>query len=205
MAKESAWTKVFSSCNFPKSGKVVEIASGKNNKITKALSLYGFSGKLFLIEPDIKALNSLVKDCKKILPNSEIIPVPFPLNKVNLPKVDAIVSNHPLDDMLIGKFIKDFDAYYNASPNEIKLTWRRIESNKLKLEKAKEIVFNEWIKLIEKTQPSKVIISQYESSFFKKHKIKSPDIHGYDILKRIKEKYNSKEIKKRWLLISNPK
>ena len=105
--------------------------------------------------------------------------------------------------MLIGKFIKDFDEYYNSSPKQIKLTWKRIEADKL--EKAKKTIFNEWIKLIEKTQPSKVIITQYESSFFKKHKIKSPDIHGYDILKRIKEKYNSKEIKKRWLLISNPK
>src|SRR3989344_8613381 len=97
-SKESSWLRVFNFCNFPKSGKVVEIAPGKSNKITKALELYKFSGKLFLIEPDKKALNSLVKDCKKILPNSEIIPVPFPLNKINLPKVDAIVSNHPLDD-----------------------------------------------------------------------------------------------------------
>jgi len=47
----------------------------------------------------------------------------------------AEVLNTVVEDT-IDFFIKDFDEYYNSSPKQIKLTWKRIEADKL--EKAKK-------------------------------------------------------------------
>ena len=191
------WAKIFSYYGIRKNGVLIEIAPGNSNKIGYALSLHNFEGTLYIIDPNPKALTSITKKYKKSLKNAKIIPIKRNLYE-SLPllpkKVHAIISNHPLDDMILGKildnssFIKYFGSDYGSSSEKTKKLWQEIEADPKKLKKIKLEVVNEWNNLIKHTNPDIVIISQYESFFFKRNKIYAPDKHAFEVLKKIKNK-----------------
>jgi len=138
------WKEIFSNYNLKKDGTVIEIAPGSINKIGWGLSAYKFNGKLYIIEPDIHSIKSIVRQYKKIL-KSEIKPVALSLDKAiqTLPKkVNAILANHPLDDMISGKLLtkKEFDRFFDITYKNASFKrkiWEKIDSDKNKIKKAK--------------------------------------------------------------------
>ena len=221
------WAEIFLELDFPKKGIVVEIAPGAVNKIGHALDFYGFSGTLYVIEPNTKALNSILGKYKKTLKKAKIIGIRGPLDKAIslLPeKVDVIVANHPLDDMLLGKslspsmFSKYFGEKYGSSIKRTRRLWNRISLDKKRLKKIKSEIIKEYASLFEKVRPNWVVISQYKSQFFQSHKIFAPDENGLDVLQKLRRKYVKKVVKtklmgdikhieepSRWLVLKNPR
>jgi len=215
------WKDIFRKINLDKKGIVIEIAPGKENKIGNGLVNYGFAGTIYIIEPDKIALKYIVKRYSNSMKGVSIIGIPLTLDKAIkfLPyKVDAIVANHPLDDMLIGKalgniFDEFFTRYYNTKECKTSGFWKLIKKYLEIRESLIDKIVLEWEKLIKETSPNFAIISQYESYFFKKHGIKEPDKYGLEILEKIRKSFKEKEQKsilhqekrikhkKRWLVL----
>ncbi|VVB77991.1 Uncharacterised protein [uncultured archaeon] len=217
------WYKIFSQYNLEKKGTLVEIAPGSVNKIGNGLKSYGFNGKLYVVEPNTKSLATIQEQYSQILPAC-IRPIKATLKKAIpiLPeKVHAIIANHPLDDMIAGKYLDKigfdefFDDHYDSvSPDKTRELWRRIESDPSQLQAVKQEVSDEWNQLIERTNPCLIIISQYESYFFRSNNIPSPDKHAFDVLNEIRIRYSNSESNicleeyvenpSRWLVLENP-
>ena len=81
------------------------------------MSAIGFKGTLYIVEPNEYSLREVVKEYKQILNECNIIPVQMTMEDAiaELPeKVDAIIANHPLDDMILGSYMnkKEFADYF---------------------------------------------------------------------------------------------
>ncbi len=218
----SIWESIFQDLSLDNNGKLVEIAPGKEEKVGYGLASYDFKGRLYLIEPDLVAMNIIYGKYKKLMQETTIIPVPYVLGETLsiLPnKVDAIIANHPLDDMIMGKFIGKelpdfFEEKYNTSDCKSRPFWEFIENSPEKLDKVKKEIVSEWTELIKKTNPSTVAISQYKSYFFESHGLLSPDKNALDILNGIRKNFQANvnteiiesqqeiEEKDRWLVLN---
>lgn len=190
------WKDIFSKYGMKKDATVIEVAPGSINKIGWGLSEYKFNGEVYIVEPDMHSLKSITKQYKEIL-KGKVKPVGLPLDKVipALPKkVNAILANHPLDDMIGGKLLtkrgydRFFDITYKNADFKRKV-WKKLDSEKKKVERVKKEVIYEWCKLIDSTNPELVVIAQYRSWFFRLNNIHAPDKHAYDVLEAIKKKY----------------
>ena len=212
---------LFKFLKLPKQSVVVEIAPGEVNKIGIGLEKYGFSGTLFIVEPHPKALKEIIKKYKKSLKKAKIIGIKNKLNEAIsfLPgKVDAIIANHPLDDILLGKIIsnkefkKHFGNEYGTNPEKTKKIWQTVKKSELKTIKNQTV--QELKRLINHCNPRFVILSQYESYFYKTNNNPFPDKHAYDVLRMLAKSYeknkidfpsqiNNKKIDnpKRWLIL----
>ncbi|MCR4327503.1 MAG: hypothetical protein NUV46_02895 [Nanoarchaeota archaeon] len=215
------WKKIFEEINLNKDGVLIEVAPGSANKIGHGLKNYGFEGKLFLVEPNLKSLTTITKEYRIIL-HADIIPIYASL-KESIPLIpfgtDAVVSNHPLDDMIISKslsrnsFDDFFDNHYDgASFNKTRNFWERLENNP-NLEKYKEEVLDDWSEFINLTNPKFLAISQYESFFFKSHGFSSPDKYAFQVFENLIFKYGPSnnyfledyvEDVGKWLISKNP-
>jgi hypothetical protein len=205
------WNKIFQKINFPKNGAVVEVAPGEANKLGLALKKYGFVGSLYVIEPNEEYLKSITNQYKQTLKKSKIIPILQTLEKSDkfLPKkIDAIISNHPLDDMLLGCFLDKYSSEnflnhnYGLSPSTTKEYWECMKKTKNFLPMAKKKVTLEWCKIINKKNPQFCLIYQYKSYYFQKNKILLPDKNAADVLKLISNKYSKFKINTKDLNVS---
>lgn len=165
----------------------------------------GFSGTLYIIEPEESALDAVTKAYQKILKNCKIIPIQKTMEEAiaYLPKkVDAILANHPLDDMILGNSLnhESFSSYFGAKfgtdAERTKFLWGKLEENETLLEKLKSDLVSSWKKLIESTNPRFVAISQYISYYFRKNAILAPDDNALDVLTRIRRLYPKNDDKK---------
>jgi hypothetical protein len=223
----SIWENLFIAVGAQQKGIVVEIAPGGVNKIGYGLASIDFQGTIYIIEPNEKALSKIVAEYEKIMPKVEIIKLQKKLGEAIefLPqKVNLVLANHPLDDIIVGKIIDNakfgsfFDDHYepNASPEKTRDLWKAIVSDKKKMLEVQNSVVEEFKELFQKTNPDFVIISQYKSYFFQSNRIFEPDEKAYEVIKllrrmykrslvgsRIKEK-NISDLN-RWLILKNPK
>ncbi len=193
------WSDIFSVVWISSKKIIIEIAPWWVNKIGHGLKNIDFAWDLYIIEPNKKALDMIVSQYKKELPYANIIPVQTTVKDAipYLPKnVWAIVSNHPLDDMIMGKsldkkyFDDFFDDHYDYSSGEkTRKLWEKLEKNAEAMQKAKEETIEDMIKMLAHTNPEYVIISQYESCFFKNNNIPWPDNHAYEVLQSLKNTY----------------
>lgn len=199
------WANIFIECNLPEKGIVVEIAPGVAEKIGRGLELYGFKGTLYVVEPEEFSLNEITRKYREHIPGCTVIPIQKTLREAIdiLPKkVDAIVANHPLDDMILASFLmkKDFVEYFGekfgTNFEKTKFFWNKIEENKIDLEKSKSEILEEWQTIIEKIKPSFLAIAQYRSYFFAKNKLFSPDKNAFDVLNLLRKKYSKYDNKK---------
>ena len=90
---------------------------------------------------------------------------------------------------------KDFDAlfddhYTNPSIAEITNRWDILNTNKELLSNIKDSILHDWKKIITMTKPQNVVISQYESYFFKSNNIQLPDMHAQELLSKLKSYYS---------------
>jgi len=218
------WFEVITNINLSKKSIIVELAPGKENKIGLGLSKYGFKGEIYLVEPNKRALTYIARQYRKELPSAKIFTLPLKLKDAIplLPKkVDAIVSNHPLDDLLVGKFLGSnfgeyFDKIYNTPDMKTRYFWKEILRRPKKIKSAKKQIINEFLKLIKRTSPSFVAISQYKSYLFQTNMMKEPDEQAFGILKKLRALFISKERKdiiysikdikekERWLILDHP-
>jgi len=215
------WCDIFKSINLSKDGKVLEFASGSVPKIGLGLAKYGFKGTVHVLEPERQSLIDVTKAYRELLPNALIIGQSIKINDMEynyFNNMDAIVSNHPLDDMIIGEYLEKeefqnfFNDHYNSSIEYTDEAWSRmIKENKLV--SCLNSVVNQCCSLIH-FNPKHLIISQYKSYFFESYNLPTPDLFAkcalQDIKKKITEKTNMNNINisndliddpTRWLLL----
>jgi len=195
----SIWHNVLLSLEVPRDGVIVEIAPGNVNKIGHGLSDYHFQGTIYLVEPNANVLTSITKQYQRCMPSVNVFPLAMTLEQVisHLPqRADAVITNHPLDDMIIGKSLDDtsfksyFDDHYDgADADRTKMYWETLVRDKRLLKEIEMEVVNEWDLLIKSLKPKNLVISQYESYFFKVNGITEPDQEAFKVLKEIKGRY----------------
>ena len=191
----SVWFNMLNKIPLNNEGIVIEIAPGNVSKIGRGLSQYGFKGTLYIVEPNYFSLGEIIGQYKDLLPDVNIMPINKTLRESIhlLPRnPDAILANHPLDDMIIGDILstKEFDKFFTnhydkCSIEETKLLWDIFKSNPKLLEISSEDILEDWILLINKISPKNIVISQYFSFFFKKHKLIEPDKYAIILLRMI--------------------
>jgi hypothetical protein len=186
---------VLSNVPFFEEGEVVEVAPGDVPKVGLALKQRGFKGTLYVVEPERQALKKLIWLYKELLPETTIVPVNKTLDQAiyGLPRsVNAILSNHPLDDMILGKALSErsfnelFENHYHKGPDDTRALWQNLEATPDTLREIKMEVGSEWRALVEHTNPQVLAMSQYESYFFKKHNLPEPDANAFDVLQDLK-------------------
>jgi hypothetical protein len=148
-----------------------------------------------VVEPERQALKKLIWLYKEMLPETTIVPVDKTLDQAvsSLPRsVNAVLSNHPLDDMIIGKALSEisfndlFRDHYDKGPDDTRSLWQDLEAAPETLREIKRQVGAEWRALVEHTNPEVLAMSQYESYFFKTHNLPEPDANAFDVLQDLK-------------------
>lgn len=175
---------------------MVEIAAGEVPKIGIGLAGINFRGTLILVEPEHNSAVKIYSQYRKLLPNANLTVLEFKLDdamKLLPSSIDLVASNHPLDDMIVGEFLEDsafqsfFNDHYVSPAEETRLIWNQLEATGI-VERLKTNVLNSWENVLRHMQPKTLIISQYESFFFKKNGIEAPDRHALEVLKLVRSK-----------------
>ena len=94
--------------DFQKVKNVVEFAPGFRYKIACGLKRIDFKGNLYIVDLNKMVLDYVYTKYKEILPEANIICIQSTLkDSINkLPAdIDLFLSNHCIDDMMIGEFI----------------------------------------------------------------------------------------------------
>jgi len=111
------WKRLFQENQIPMDGTIVEVAPGDEPKIGNALALLQFHGTIILIEPDRITATSIRRKYQKLLPQATVKVVTRLLQDVTVGEdipshVDALVANHPFDDMAIASAMKTAPAFF---------------------------------------------------------------------------------------------
>ena len=121
-------------------------------------------------------------------------------------KPDALVSNHPLDDMVLNEFLTGpkrseifDDAESMESAHAVKKAWDQLTRKDSSATDFHRIVVDQWKDAISTLQPRTLAISQYESGFFQRNGIFAPDRAAFEVLKELKQAFGQTDpfIKKR--------
>ncbi len=193
------WHSIFRKTKINKEGVVVEVAPGSTIKVGNGLADYGFKGTLYIIEPNVPALNTIERQYKKLLPEATIISVPLKLDDaichIHEDEIDIVVSNHPLDDMIAGNALskKEFDQLFTNHYDEDKIEdtrklWNKLVHNFDILFSSVETTIKNWEGVALILEPKFLAISQYKSYFFKKNNLTVPDTCGKIALERFADK-----------------
>lgn len=188
------WHEVFESATVSPRGKIIEIAPGSQGKIGRALQKMDFCGELYVVEPQNDALEKVLESYAQVLPRADLIGLNMTLAEAvqYLPKhADALVSNNPLDDFIVGKSMAEaefqdfFSKCYGSDAQSASALWRMLEQNPSLLNQIVSAVESEWIHAIECLNPAMVGLSQYESNFYRLRSVRFPDKPSFDCLTRI--------------------
>jgi hypothetical protein len=168
--------------------RIVEVASGGTDKIGRALSSLSFRGTIYVVEPESKALFDTMASYRRILPQCNVVPVCSQLSAFQA-DYDVLLSNHPLDDMVAGNFLKPeefntfFNDHYDKPIDATKLIW----------------TVHEMTDKMSKARLS--IISQYPSYFFTANGFTKPDDVAHEALTTIRNEMNGLLIRNnRWII-----
>lgn len=186
---------LFEKLDIERYGTIIEVAPGYMGSIGHGLAKYDFGGVLYIIEPSPHALKSSLKKYKSLLPKANIIGVPSLLedvitnSKVKDFFIDLVVSNHSLDDIIIGKlltqrgefkafFTKNHASYSIKNAKTTSISWRNLINNYSLLFRLINETIDEWKHIIAKSNA--VILSAYNSHFHSLYSDQYPSIRYAD-------------------------
>jgi hypothetical protein len=194
-----AWSAVFGSLDIPPDGQVIEIAPGDRAKVGYGLVGTGFKGRLYVVEPNGPSLESVVEKYRQILPHAEVIGIAEPMERALplLPKhPDAIVANHPLDDMVLDKSLSEsereaiFDDGANPTVGDATArAWIALKRDPRRLQSAIASTRNAWLEIVKTLRPRAIAISQYESAYYRKTGFAIPDGSATEVLAGLQKRF----------------
>lgn len=188
------WASALRNSHLQNGQTLIEIAPGGTDKIASALNLMSFTGKIILIEPEIKALHDSATAYRKLLPNCNIMELQATAGqavRLGVTSTDFVVANHPLDDMILGNALSQQDAailfndHYNKSVEATKCQWLSLTPQKLHL--AQAAVVSEWQSL--RSIAKQVVMSQYESFFFSQNNFSLPNRFAFGLMKYMRNSF----------------
>ena len=194
------WRRILIENRLPADGTVVEVAPGYEQKIGAALSLFGFRGTLYVIEPDPNAALHIHAVYRHILPKATIHIVCKPMEEV-VPKddilspIEALVASHPFDDMVIASIVKEknFFSEEKDAGTRISSAMRRMYAAIRDEKYATGICATAitWQRFIEEVRPRCVIASQYPSRTLTLKGLKKRQNSGYAVMENLKNTYKN--------------
>ena len=157
---------------------VVEFAPGFRYKVAYALKNINFKGTIYIIDSNKNVLNFVTNKYKSILKDANVVGVNEDLiEAINyLPtRIDLFLANHSIDDMIISKYLENKnleDAFNNTDKSKDILIncWNELNKEHDILFNLKDRVFNELNKFFKEAKCDFVIMSQYKSGYYMKHK-----------------------------------
>jgi hypothetical protein len=192
------WAALLNTYQLTSKMTAIEVAPGTSTKIGLALQKCHFQGKLYLVEPSGQSLSVVHQLYQSILPDADIYPIQQTLiNSINhLPqRPDFILSNHPLDDMLLCSQENDlsqstlFDWALTPS-GEISpiffAQWLKLSVDLNRIDAAKKAVIQQWQQIFLQIKPALTMISQYPSIALSKNKMQALNEYASDILNALK-------------------
>jgi hypothetical protein len=187
------WKNVLQTGSVREDSKVLEVAPGEKSKVGIGLKYLckDFAGRLTLIEPESDALSKIKDLYEELFRNANIIPLKTTLDGfiaspellADTGHVQAVVANHGIDDMIIGKSMVEstwnslFQNHYKGSEIEkMATTWHQLLDNPELLQRIKKQVAQEWVDTTRNTAPRLLALSAYRSCFFEKHSVQYPEL-----------------------------
>jgi hypothetical protein len=194
----NAWCQLFWSRNIPRDGAVVEVGPGHVPKVGHALSAYGFSGRLFVIEPSYAACFRITQSYRQLLPRAHVIPLCARVEYCHalVPTAcDALVLNHVLDDLILGKSLsaKEFSNLFDlfssslACVDQVRLYWRRLAGEPKQLSIYLDQGRRDILNLIAHCHPRFIGISQYQSWVQHQNGLTLPDFYAVVLLEDLRQ------------------
>jgi hypothetical protein len=203
----SIWHKLLSHLIPHQLSTVIEVAPGTSTKIGEALKSSDFTGTLYIIEPDKHALARITKRYSELLPNAVLIPLNHSLTDSlgYLPiNPDAILSSHPLDDMILacapqlteGKSLFSWTVNPTTQlSSEFLDHWNALQITPGAIEVIKNKVAKQWVTMHHTIKPKSIIISQYSSATLAMHNLQNLNQHATQLLNHLKKQFGTKESK----------
>lgn len=175
---------------------IVEFAPGFRSKIAYALEKINYDGDLYIIDSNKNVLEYVRSNYAKIIPKANIVTINLDLiNSLDeLPtNIDLFLSNHCIDDMIIGKFInkKNLQSLFDNNENTYEILnncWVELESNKLLLDDIINNVYKDLSLLFNKINFKMIVISNYKSWFYLKIK-NIPEYYATKVLTLLKNDF----------------
>lgn len=186
------WHGFFKYYKIKSKNTVIEVAPGTSAKIGLALEKCQFEGKLFVIEPSKLAGKIIKEKYERFLPKADLRFFDCSLAEAleELPQQpDFLVSNHPLDDMLLSTISENFTSdLFNCHSSIHKKTFFE-----LKTTPAQPILSVSccWQKVIDQLEPKSTIISQYPSLTLKQNDLQLLNEYATEVMKNLKNHYNN--------------
>ena len=175
------FSRIIKNVNKTNIKNVVEIAPGFRYKIAYALKEINFNGKLYVIDTNTEVLKFVNEKYKLLLPNVKIICINKEFKNAfnDIPeKIDLLLSNHCIDDMIISEYMQN---YYNKNLNSenfrdmLTKAWIELGREPIKINEISNRVFLTFKNFFSNKKINTIIISQYKSNLYFKDKFKEMD------------------------------
>lgn len=183
---------------FPnKISSIVEFAPGFRSKIPYALEKIDYDGDLYIIDSNEKVLEYVKSTYSKIITKANIITINLDLvdSLTVLPRnIDLFLSNHCIDDMIIGKYIemKNLQSLFDNNSNtyeSLNNCWLELNNNTQVLNNIINNVYEDLTKLFNTISFKMIVISNYKSWFY--NKINNiPELYASKVFKLLKANFN---------------
>ena len=99
------WTDLLRGRNLER-GTVMEIGPGFSDKIGLGLAGLRFRGTIILVEPNAAACQWVADRYRELLPDAHVVTVATRVQNLRAPfRIDALLANHVLDDVLLDALI----------------------------------------------------------------------------------------------------
>lgn len=195
------WQRLLQENHLPMKGVIIEVAPGYEKKIGDALAMLGFRGTIILIEPDKAAARHVQGLYRSIMPSAKVKIVVKLLQDVEIGKdipsnVDALLANHPFDDMAIAFAMNEARASFFSQEREsgskltpsIKKIYDSI-SDKDYIHGILATVVA-WKEFVEELKPALLIVSQYPSSKLAFKKLTKRQQSGFIVIEMLRDYYD---------------
>ena len=187
------FSRIIKNVNKTNIKNVVEIAPGFRYKIAYALKETNFNGNLYVIDINTEVLKYVNEKYKLLLPNVKIICINKEFKNAfnDIPeKIDLLLSNHCIDDMIISEYMQN---YYNKNLNSenfrdmLTKAWIELGREPIKINQISNGVFLTFKNFFSNKKINTIIISQYKSNLYFKDKFKEMDEITEQCFNKIKE------------------
>ncbi|MBU9888662.1 MAG: cyclic nucleotide-binding domain-containing protein [Candidatus Omnitrophica bacterium] len=195
-----AWQQLFKKYQIPLDGTVVEVAPGYETKIGDGLTLLGFHGTIFLIEPDPSAAAHVEEAYQRAMPGATIKIIAKPLGAVEIGKdiaqpVNFLTANHPFDDMVLASALNGAQPSFFSEEKENTVNLTPSEENFYKSISDSDYIHGilsvtaSWQQFIQQLKPDYFIANQYPSRKLLRKGLLKRQNSGFIVLEMLRDTY----------------
>lgn len=169
-----AWAGVFHARKLDRHATVLEIGPGFTDKLAFGLATLNFCGRIIVVDPCDAARCWAVARYRQLLPHAEVHSLTHPIPDSTVldgQRIDAIVSNHIFDDLLLNIAVPSTTSQQLFSvmrpdapcPSLFLETWKDLLSKPTRLDMLVTQVIDDFITYLNSVNPKFVAVNHYPS------------------------------------------